>query len=166
MVQLTWGQKQTTGDAFRIPSRDIREALKAHLVANLGDQDRKPRLKMLLLFFSFFPLIAITVIAAPTPADDAPAPDASILTSFKFAGCSDDQANILNQNVKDAVALASAGLDYVNDELVDTYPQYGHQQVNFSKQAAIDFFGPESQNRPYQQFIFLEPTTQQSGSKR
>lgn len=110
----------------------------------------------MLLLFSFFPLIAITVIAAPTPADDPPAPDASILTSFKFAGCSKDQTKILNQNVKDAVTLASAGLDYVNDELVNTYPRYGHQQVDFSKQAAIDFFGPESQNQPYQQFILGE----------
>lgn len=132
----------------------------------------------MLLLLSFLSLIAITVIAAPAPADDPPAPppapppasplapipaspvapppapDVSILTSFKFAGCSDDQTNILNQNVKDAVTLASAGLDYINDELFNTYPNYGHQQVDFSKQAAIDFFGPESQNQPYQQFIF------------
>ena len=132
----------------------------------------------MLLRLSFLSLIAITVIAAPAPADDAPAPppapppasplapipaspvapppapDVSILTSIKFAGCSNDQTNILNQNVKDAVTLASAGLDYINDELVNTYPNYGYQQVDFSKQAAIDFFGPESQNQPYQQFIF------------
>lgn len=110
----------------------------------------------MLLLFSFFPLIAIPVIASPTPADSSPAPDASILTSFKFTDCSDDDTKTLKQNVKDAVTLASAGLDYINDELVNTYPQYGHQQVDFSKQAAIDFFGPESQNLPYQQFIFGE----------
>lgn len=110
----------------------------------------------MLFLISFLSLIAITAIATPTPADDPPTPNASILTGFKFAGCSDSETNILNQNIKDAVTLASAGLDYVSDELVNTYPSYGHQQVDFSKQAAIDFFGPESQNRPYQQFIFGE----------
>lgn len=116
----------------------------------------------MLLSLSFLSLIAMTVIAVPTPADNPPPPDASILTSFKFAGCSQDQTNTLNQNVKDAVTLASAGLDHVNGEIVNTYPSYGHQQVDFSKQAAIDFFGPGSQNQPYQQFIFGEshPGTQ------
>ena len=108
----------------------------------------------MLLLSSFLSLIVTAAIAAPQAANAPPDPQPSILTSFKFAGCSDDQTNILNQNVKDAVTLASAGLDYVNDELVATYPSYGHQQVDFSKQAAIDFFGPESQNLPYQQFIF------------
>jgi len=70
----------------------------------------------MLHLFSFFLLIATTVIASPTPADNPPAPDASILTSFKFAGCSDGQTQILNQNVKDAVTIASAGLHYINDE--------------------------------------------------
>ena len=111
---------------------------------------------MMLRTFALLLLIAIIVTAAPTPADDPPAPQASILTGFQFAGCSDDQVNILKQNVNDAVTLASAGLDYINDELVNTYPSYGHQQVDFSKQAAIDFFGPESQNGAYQQFIFGE----------
>lgn len=100
-------------------------------------------------------LLVSTAIAHPTPADD-PAPDsARIQTSFTHVGCSQEQIDILNQNVNDAVALAAAGLDYINDELVTkSYPQYGHRQVDFSKQAAIDFFGPESKNAPYQQHIF------------
>ena len=104
-------------------------------------------------FILFFSLIVTAAFAAPQAAIAPPDPEPSILTSFKFAGCSDDQTTILNQDVNDAVTLASTGLDYIN-ELVVTYPSYGHQQVNFSKQAAIDFFGPESQNLPYQQFIF------------
>jgi len=66
----------------------------------------------------------------------------------------------LNQNFKDAVTLAKAGLDYINDGLLvdstttTTYPQYGHQRVDISKQAAIDFFGPESRNAPHQHHIF------------
>ncbi|KAL8885017.1 MAG: hypothetical protein Q9205_005625 [Flavoplaca limonia] len=110
----------------------------------------------LVLLFSF---VTVNILASPTPVDDAPpsnAPpsDVSVLTGFQYKDCDGDQVNILKQNINDAVELASAGLDYVNDELVDAYPQYGHQQVDFSKQAAIDFFGPESQNGPYQVFIF------------
>ena len=111
----------------------------------------------MLLLFSLLSLIVTAAFAAPqaaNAANAAPDPQPSILTSFKFAGCSDDQTKILNENVNDAVTLASAGLDYINGDLFVTYPSYGHQQVDFSKQAAIDFFGPESQNRPYQQFIF------------
>ena len=111
----------------------------------------------MLLLFSLLSLIVTAAFAAPQAANAAtasPDPQPSILTSFKFAGCSDDQTKILNENVNDAVTLASAGLDYINGDLFVTYPSYGHQQVDFSKQAAIDFFGPESQNRPYQQFIF------------
>lgn len=107
---------------------------------------------MILPFF-FFPLIAITVIAAPRPADDPSVPDVSILTSFKFAGCSDDQTNILSQNVKDAVTLAAAGLEIVHDELSTDHKTLLVQKIDFSKQAAIDFFGPEWQNLPYQEFI-------------
>ena len=111
----------------------------------------------MLLQFSLLSLIVTAAFAAPqaaNAANAAPDPQPSILTSFKFAGCTDDQTKILNENVNDAVTLASAGLDYVNGELFVTYPSYGHQQVDFSKQAAIDFFGPESKNQPYQQFIF------------
>ena len=108
----------------------------------------------MLLLFSLLSLIVTAALAAPQATNAPPEPQPSILTSFKFAGCSDDQTKILNENVNDAVTLASAGLDYINEELFVGYPGYGHQQVDFSKQAAIDFFGPESQNRPYQQFIF------------
>ena len=105
-----------------------------------------------------FLLISGAVVAHPTPADDLPPAQVTIQTSFKFAGCANKDADTLNQNINDAVTLAQAGLDYINDELLTdsttTYPQYGHQQVDFSKQAAIDFFGPESQNAPYQQHIF------------
>ena len=114
----------------------------------------------MLLLCSFLSLIVTAAIAAPQATNAPPDPQPSILTSFKFAGCSGDQTNILNQNVKDAVTLASAGLDYFNDQLVTTYPSYGHQQVDFSKQAAVDFFGPESQNFPYNQFNFGELYTE------
>ncbi|KAL9598124.1 MAG: hypothetical protein Q9219_004680 [cf. Caloplaca sp. 3 TL-2023] len=102
-----------------------------------------------------FSIITVKVLASPTPADDTPRRDVSILTGFQYKDCSADRVNILKQNINDAVALASAGLDEVRDELVDEkYPQWNHQQVDFSKQAAIDFFGPEKQNGPYQVFIF------------
>ncbi|KAI9749029.1 MAG: hypothetical protein M4579_007031 [Chaenotheca gracillima] len=101
-------------------------------------------------------LLAATTIASPTPVADPDPPTLTAQTAFtQYVSCSQDEVNILNQNVKDAAALANTGLDYINDDLTTgTYPQYGHQQVDFSKQAAIDFFGPESQNGPYQQRIF------------
>lgn len=108
----------------------------------------------MLLRSSLLSLIVTAAFAAPQATNASPEPQPSILTSFKFAGCTDDQTKILNQNVNDAVTLASAGLDYINGELFVAYPSYGHQQIDFSKQAAIDFFGPESHNLPYQQFIF------------
>ena len=106
-------------------------------------------------FFFPFLLIAGAVVGHPAPVDNAASPPVTVLTGFRFAGCDQGQQDILNQNVQDAKILAAAGLDYINDELsTTTYPRYGHQQVDFSKQAAIDFFGPESQNVPYQQHIF------------
>lgn len=85
----------------------------------------------MLLLSSFLSLIVTAAFAAP------PDPEPSILTSFENAGCSDDQTNNLNQNVNDAVTLASAGLDYINDELVVTCSSYGHQQVDLSNDVAV-----------------------------
>ncbi|KAL9100750.1 MAG: hypothetical protein Q9163_003917 [Psora crenata] len=69
------------------------------------------------VLFAFFQLIAIKVIAVPIiiTADNPRAPGASIvLTSFKFAGGSDDWINhVRNRNDKvDAVTLASARLGF------------------------------------------------------
>lgn len=100
-------------------------------------------------------LIAATAVASPTPASNPPPTTVTAQTGFThYVSCTQEEKDTLNQNVKDAVVLASAGLDYINDELAaQIYPQYGHRQVDFSKQAAIDFFGPESKNAPYQQHI-------------
>ena len=53
----------------------------------------------MLLLFSLLSLIVNAAFAAPQAANAAPDPQPSILTSFKFAGCSDDQTKILNENV-------------------------------------------------------------------
>jgi hypothetical protein len=38
-------------------------------------------------------------------------------------------------------------LDDIHDELVlHVYPQRNHQQADFSKEAVIEFFGPEKEN--------------------
>ncbi|KAI9847632.1 MAG: hypothetical protein M1837_002206 [Sclerophora amabilis] len=99
--------------------------------------------------------IAATAIASPAPAAN-PVPQVTSQTGFtEYISCSDDQIGILKKSAKDAVTLALAGLDYINDELINgDYPQFAHSQVDFSKQAAIDFFGPEAQNYPHQQRIF------------
>ncbi len=103
------------------------------------------------------PLLTIAATNVyPTPIAN---PDRSTVTAqtgfTHYVSCSHEQQKILDQNVKDAVALADARLDYINDDLrTENYPQYGHQRVDFSRQAAVDCFGPESQNAPYQPHIF------------
>jgi|SRR5579871_4527460 len=77
----------------------------------------------------------------------------SIETSYTgYAGCNAAQVAILKQSADDAQKLADAGLDSVRDEFFN--PQRDHQQVDFSKQAAIEFFGPEKENVREQARIF------------
>ena len=112
-----------------------------------------------MILLTFFLLVLPLALAYPqtgTPVINPPATSVNIETGFTgFAGCSNTQDTILKRNINDAVRLADAGLDEIHDELSpDTYPQRNHQQVDFSKQAAIDFFGPESKNAPEQSRIF------------
>lgn len=97
-------------------------------------------------------LLASISVAHPTPAGDTPPAQVTALTSFKFKGCDNStRRNILDQNAKDAATLAYSGIKLVYDELsVDltatNYTAWLKQTVDFSEQAAIDFFGPPQQN--------------------
>ena len=98
---------------------------------------------------------------AQTPAASGSAAEGTvdILTSFTgYAGCSADQTNMLKQAAKDAVTIADAGLDTIRDELLLAifFPQRNHKQVDFSKEAAIEYFGPEKENYPEQARVFGE----------
>jgi len=54
--------------------------------------------------------------------------------------CSPEDVAVLEQTVQNAVELADAGLDQIRDKLSAT------SYLDFPKQVAIDFFGPESKN--------------------
>jgi len=119
---------------------------------------------MIKVYSTLFFLLSLLVIALAAPQDAPTATIVSttgtvnILTGFTgYASCNDTQTNIIKQAALDAQKIADAGLDAIHDELLtQVYPQKNHQQVDFSKQAAIDFFGPESQNAPEQARIFGE----------
>lgn len=134
------------GPAFSLPQEGVPDALrKRQIVEN-------PK--------TFMPVSALpdpATVPSTTGADGR----VRIRTSYlEYVDCKTDkdnnQAGILKQSLVDAITLAEAGLDYVNDELVSTktFPRYAHRQVDFSKQAAIDYFGPVSRNAAYQQHIF------------
>lgn len=114
---------------------------------------------LLLVFGLLFPLVACR---PGTPVLKPRASSVDVLTSYTgFAGCDKKTAHgrvyadILKQAAKDAVTIADAGLDEIRDELLPAgYPQKYHQQVDFSKQAAIEFFGPEKQNYYEQARVF------------
>ena len=111
----------------------------------------------MLLCVLLYLLIARVANGKPAPQSNATPnsdDDVTVRTGYRFRGCDKREIKILNQEIKDSIVLAKAGLDYISDELIDSYPQYAHRQIDFSKRAAIDFFGPESQNKPYQYFIF------------
>lgn len=101
----------------------------------------------------FFFLILVHRTFAQTPTTPSSATDTvDILTSFTgYAGCNPDQKGKIEQAAKDAVTIADAGLDIVHDELfANAYPHKGVKQVDFGKQAAIEYFGPEQRNTPEQ----------------
>jgi hypothetical protein len=107
----------------------------------------------------FFFLLILSNLAYPNEATPVPSRrDQTVdpLTAFiGFAGCGNSNVTILKQTFKDLIRLADAGLDSIHDELLpDGYPSRKNQQVDFSKQAAIEFFGPESENAPEQARIF------------
>lgn len=85
---------------------------------------------------SISPQSAVSPAATPTGTVD-------ILTSFLgYDGCNDTRKSILEQNIKDAVRLAEAGIDQRHDELSTLVVP----DIDFDKQAALDFFGPTGQN--------------------
>lgn len=112
-----------------------------------------------MIFILLFLLLVAKALASPAPdgrlrVDEQDS--VSIQTSFiKYVSCPNEHIDILKRTIDDAVRLASAGLDYINDGLSRaSYPQKAHQQVDFSKEAAIEFFGPESENFFEQARIF------------
>ena len=73
---------------------------------------------------------------------------------ISYTQCNDDQSAALWQAVNDAVSLAAG--TYGHDELKkrDGSVLKREQLIDFSTQAAIDYFGPPSKSGPYQQDIF------------
>jgi hypothetical protein len=108
-----------------------------------------------ILFLLVLPLWT-AIAEAATPTTNPISSTIDILTSYTgYDNCTDDYISILKQTVNDAQKVADAGLDDIHDELVShVYPQRNHQQVDFSKEAAIEFFGPEKENAPEQARIF------------
>jgi hypothetical protein len=118
-------------------------------------------LEMYSITFLWLSLLEIALAspqAAPTATTVSTTGTVNILTSFTgYVLCNDNKTKILQQTAIDAQRIADAGLDAIHDELfAEVCPQKNHQQVDFSKQAAIDFLGPESQNFPEQVRIFGE----------
>jgi hypothetical protein len=79
--------------------------------------------------------------------------DVSITTTFNYDGkCTLAQQAVINQANIDAISLANAALD-PHSELLGTTSNWGYF-FNFETRAAIDYWGPPSQNGPYRQRIF------------
>ena len=76
----------------------------------------------------------------------------SVETTFDIdQSCSSDQSNAIQQANKDALALAQAGLEDAKELLIQGQQDY---YVDFTTEAAIDYWGPTDLNAPYQQKIF------------
>lgn len=74
--------------------------------------------------------------------------DLTVLTSYLFYQCNSSQEASLKQAVLDATAIAYAGLSMVHG-LSDS-----QLIVDFTTQAAIEYFGPPSENANVQDQIF------------
>jgi hypothetical protein len=107
-------------------------------------------IQMIFFIFALLLLVA-TSIATPTPATNDDPNSIDIQTSFlDYLGCSVDNVTILKTNIDDSVRLANSGLRKARDELsTNAKARY----IDSSQQAAIDFFGPESKNKQYQEHI-------------
>ena len=93
--------------------------------------------------------------ASPSPASELPVPVDGSQTSVLFDGCDKSQQDKVSAAFSDVGRLAGAGLDHYTKESTVTSAGV-HARVDFSTQAAIEFFGPESKNAPYQQYILGE----------
>lgn len=85
--------------------------------------------------------------------------DPSVLTSYKnYFGCDKGQKKVLQQAMKDAVMIAKFGLDYDPGGLSGNPGTQtdgpAHWYIDFSKQAALDYFGPRKANAQFQSMIF------------
>jgi hypothetical protein len=81
----------------------------------------------------------------------------------EYLQCTDQQKATLNQAMQDARTIAEAGLEIYHDELsTENIPQYNKLIIEFNKQPAIDYFGPESKNGAYQQHIVGKETPSSS----
>jgi hypothetical protein len=78
--------------------------------------------------------------------------DIHALTSFTFdASCGAREVSIIKQANQDAIELATAALDHSDHEL-SMSP--AHLTIDFDQEAAVDYFGPPSQNLGSRQRIF------------
>lgn len=73
---------------------------------------------------------------------------------ISYTQCNDDQIAALWQAVNDAVSLAAGTYSHVELKKRDGRILKREQLIDFSTQAAIDYFGPPSKNGPYVQNIF------------
>ena len=73
---------------------------------------------------------------------------------ISYTQCNDDQSAALWQAVNDAVSLAAGTYGHDGFKKRDGSVLKREQLIDFSSQAAIDYFGPQSRSGPYQQSIF------------
>ena len=83
----------------------------------------------------------------------------TILTSYPYNKCSPDQEKALKQAALDANAIAHAGVK----EYIDVGGDF-NDRVDFSHEAAIDYFGPSSKNKDQQGKIFSESSLDETSS--
>jgi hypothetical protein len=80
--------------------------------------------------------------------------DVSIQTSFIFTNtqCNSEQEKTVRQALSDALILANVALDDSGELLSDSGGN--HKYINFDSEAAIEYWGPPSQNLGHRQRVF------------
>ncbi len=73
----------------------------------------------------------------------------TVLTSYKYNKCSSDQKKALKQVVSDANEIAYAGI-----KVIARPGAAPTDWIDFSHEAAIDYFGPSSKNGGQQSKIY------------
>lgn len=73
---------------------------------------------------------------------------------ISYTQCSDAQSAALWQAVNDAVSLAAGTYSHAGLKKRGGSVLKREQLIDFSSQAAVDFFGPPSRSGPYQQDIY------------
>jgi hypothetical protein len=92
--------------------------------------------------------------------------DVSIQTSFIFTNsqCNSEQEKTIRQALSDALILANAALDDSGELLSDSGGN--HKYINFDTEAAIEYWGPPSENLGYRQSVvdtFIKATQARRG---